>query len=121
MFRNVLVVARGAAADQPAIQRALLGATRGARLVILDLVHEPVLDGYLGNTVIYEPLRARVVAKRRSAVEALAAGIAKRGFEAVGQAKERCRRTRNYLCRARRRKPTIAVDKATGERRWLIA
>ena len=86
MFRNILVVARGADPDQPAIQRALLCASPGARLVILDLVHEPVLDGYLGNTVIYEPLRARVVAERRAAVEALATGITRRGFEAVGQA-----------------------------------
>ena len=86
MFKNILVVARGAHPDQPAIQRALLCASPGARVVILDLVHEPVLDGYLGNTVIYEPLRARVVAERRDAVEALASGITKRGFEAFGQA-----------------------------------
>jgi universal stress protein E len=86
MFRNILVLARGVNPDQPAIQRALLCANPKARLVILDLVHEPVLDGYLGNTVIYEPLRARVVAERRDAVEALASGITKRGFEAIGQA-----------------------------------
>jgi len=86
MFRNILVVARGAHPDQPAIQRALLCASPGARLVILDLVHEPVLDGYLGNTVIYEPLRARVVAERQDAMEALASGITKGGFEAFGQA-----------------------------------
>jgi universal stress protein E len=86
MFKNILVVARGADPEQPAIQRALLCASAGARIVILDLVHEPVLDGYLGNTVIYEPLRARVVAERRGAVEALASGIMRRGFEAFGQA-----------------------------------
>jgi len=86
VFKNILVVARGADPDQPAIQRALLCASRGARLVVLDLVHEPVLDGYLGNTVIYEPLRARVVAERHDAVAVLASGIARRGFEAVGQA-----------------------------------
>jgi universal stress protein E len=86
MFQNILVVARGANADQPAIQRALLCASPGARLAILDLVHEPVLDGYLGNTVIYEPLRARVVAERRGAVEALASGVKRRGFDAFGQA-----------------------------------
>jgi universal stress protein E len=86
MFRNILVVARGASPDQPALQRALLCTAPGARLVLLDVVHEPLLDGYLGNTVIYEPLRARVVAERRAAIEALAASVTARGFEAVGQA-----------------------------------
>lgn len=86
MFENILVVARGADPNQPAVQRALRCASAGARLVILDLVHEPVLDGYLGNTVIYEPLRARVVSERRAAVEALAASVARRGFDAIGQA-----------------------------------
>jgi universal stress protein E len=86
MFGNILVVARGADAAQPAVQRAVLCARPGARLVVLDLVHEPVLDGYLGNTVIYEPLRARVVAERRDAVEALAKTISARGFDASGEA-----------------------------------
>jgi universal stress protein E len=86
MFENVLVVAHGANPDQPGIQRALLCAKPGARVVILDLVHEPMLDGYLGNTVIYEPLRARVVAERLAAVEELAAKIATSGFETVGRA-----------------------------------
>jgi universal stress protein E len=86
MFKNILVVPRGVDPNQSAIQRALQCASPKARLVLLDLVHEPVLDGYLGNTVIYEPLRARVVAERRDAVEALASDITKRGFEAIGQA-----------------------------------
>jgi nucleotide-binding universal stress UspA family protein len=86
MFKNILVVARGSEVNQPAIQRVLLCASPGARLVILDLVHEPVLDGYLGNTVIHEPLRARVVAERRAAVEELASTLTRRGFQAFGQA-----------------------------------
>ena len=86
MFQNILVVARGGDPDQPAIHRASLCANPGARLTILDLVHEPVLDGYLGNTVIYEPLRARVVAERRGVVEALASAVKRRGFDACGQA-----------------------------------
>jgi universal stress protein E len=86
MFGNILVVARGADAAQPAVQRAVLCARPGARLVVLDLVHEPMLDGYLGNTVIYEPLRARVVAERRAAVEALGRALSARGFDARGEA-----------------------------------
>jgi len=86
MFGNILIVARGADAGQPAVQRAVLCARPGARLVVLDLVHEPMLDGYLGNTVIYEPLRARVVAERRAAVEALGRALSARGFDARGEA-----------------------------------
>jgi universal stress protein E len=86
MFKNILVVARGSDPDQAAIARALLCASPGGRITILDLVHEPVLDGYLGNTVIYEPLRARVVAERRDAVEGLASRVTERGFEAFGRA-----------------------------------
>ena len=86
MFGNILVVARGTNPDQPAVQRAVLCARPGGRLVVLDLVHEPILDGYLGNTVIYEPLRARVVAERRAAVEALGRALSARGFDARGEA-----------------------------------
>ena len=59
MFEKILVLARGAASDQPALQRALLCASPRTQLVILDVVHEPMLDGYLGNKALYEPLRAR--------------------------------------------------------------
>ena len=86
MFKKILVVVRGADPQQPAVRRAVLCAGRGTRLAVLDVVHEPMLDGYLGNTAIYEPLRARVVAERRAAVEALVAALVARGLEAVGQA-----------------------------------
>jgi universal stress protein E len=86
MLEKILVLARGAASNQPAVERALRCASPRTELVILDVVHEPMLDGYLGNTAIYEPLRARVVAERRAAIEALAADIAARGVKAVGKA-----------------------------------
>jgi universal stress protein E len=86
MFEKILVVARGAGADQPALRRALLCAGPRAELVILDVVHEPMLDSYLGNKVIYEPLRARAVAERRTAIEALAADISTPSVKVVGRA-----------------------------------
>ncbi len=88
MFGNILAVARGADPDQPAVQRAVLCARPGARLVILDLVHEPILDGYLGNAAIYEPLGELACRGRagREAVEALGRALAARGFEAAGEA-----------------------------------
>lgn len=76
MFQRILVVVRGMDARQPAVQRAVLCSDKSTRLALLDVVHEPMLDGYLGNTAIYEPLRTRVVKERRERVEALAKTLA---------------------------------------------
>jgi len=54
--------------------------------VLLDIVHEPMLDGYLGNTAIYEPLRARVVKERRESIEALAKKLAAAGRDVSAKA-----------------------------------
>jgi universal stress protein E len=80
MFDKILVVTCGADPEQVAVQRALLYAGPQTALTVLDVVHEPMLDGYAGNTAIYEPLRARVVAERRGRMEALAAVLNSRGF-----------------------------------------
>jgi universal stress protein E len=45
-----------------------------------------MLDGYLGNTAIYEPLRARVVNERREGVEALAKMLAAKARDVSGKA-----------------------------------
>ncbi len=86
MFRKILVLARGADLAQPAVQRAVLLAGRNTRLSLLDLVHEPMLDSYMGNSAIYEPLRARVVAERAEQVRQLVAALHGRGLEAEGKA-----------------------------------
>ncbi len=86
MFRKILVLARGADLVQPAVQRAVLLAGRNARLSLLDLVHEPMLDAYLGNSAIYEVLRKRVVAERAEDVQRLVATLHERGLEAEGKA-----------------------------------
>jgi universal stress protein E len=44
-----------------------------------------MLDGYAGNTAIYEPLRARVVDERRGRMEALAAALNARGFAVTAE------------------------------------
>lgn len=86
MFRKILVLARGADPAQPAVQRAVLLAGPKTRLSLLDLVHEPMLDSYMGNSAIYEPLRARVVAERAEQVRQLAAALHDHGIEAEGKA-----------------------------------
>jgi universal stress protein E len=86
MFKKILVVVRGADPAQPAVQRAALLAGRGTGLALLDLVHEPMLDSYMGNAVIYEPLRKRVVAERAEGVRQLVAALRERGLDADGKA-----------------------------------
>ncbi|RPI64447.1 MAG: hypothetical protein EHM50_00650 [Lysobacterales bacterium] len=86
MFRKILVLARGPDPAQPAVQRAMLLARRNTRLAVLDLVHEPMLDSYMGNSAIYEPLRARVVAERALQVKQLVAALHERGLDADGKA-----------------------------------
>jgi universal stress protein E len=53
---------------------------------LLDVVHEPMLDAYMGNTAIYEPLRARVVAERVERMKDLVAALRQRGLEVTGKA-----------------------------------
>ena len=86
MFKKILVLAEGADERQPALERAALCGARAADVVVLDVVHEPMLDGYLGNKAIYEPLRNRVLAERQERVAALAASLRKRGVAASGRA-----------------------------------
>jgi universal stress protein E len=83
---RILVVVRGSDPQQTAVQRAVLCAAKKTELVLLDVVHEPMLDGYLGNTAIYEPLRARLVAERRERVDALAKMLAVGGRDASAKA-----------------------------------
>jgi universal stress protein E len=86
MFKKIVVLLEGTDEAQPALGRAALCAGRGTEVVVLDIVHEPMLDGYLGNKAVYEPLRNRVLAERQERVAALAASLRKRGVEATGNA-----------------------------------
>jgi universal stress protein E len=86
MFRKIIVLVRGNDPEQRAIQRAALCTSRITEVVLLDVVHEPMLDGYMGNTVIYEPLRARVLAERTERVKGLIAALHGRGLDATGKA-----------------------------------
>ena len=86
MANKILVVVRGFGPLMAAVQRAALCAGKQTKLVLLDIAHEPALDGYLGDAAIYEPLRARVVAECRERVEALAKNLAERGLDVTAKA-----------------------------------
>ncbi len=86
MFYRILVLPQGGEPKQAAIERAALCASPSTEIVVTDVVYEPMLEGYLGNKAVYEPLRRRVLAERQERAAALAATLEARGFEAFGNA-----------------------------------
>jgi universal stress protein E len=82
MFNRIVVLPAGTSVTQPALQRAALCARPTTDVVVLEIAHEPMLDGYFGNKDVYEPLRRRVVAERRQCAAGLAAWLEQRGLEA---------------------------------------
>jgi universal stress protein E len=86
MFNKITVVANGSEADPPALQRALACVADGGEIELFDVSYEPALEGYLGNTQIYEPLRSRVVRERQQRAAALARSVEARGVRAEARA-----------------------------------
>jgi universal stress protein E len=86
MFRTVLVLADGDDPNQPALRRALLCVDDAGEIDVFTAVYEPMLEGYLGNKQIYEPLRSRVVRERRESVSTLARAAESWGVKASGNA-----------------------------------
>lgn len=86
MFNKVLVLADGDDPNQPALRRALQCVDDAGELDVFSAVYEPLLEGYLGNKQIYEPLRNRVVRERRERVAALARAAESWGVRASSNA-----------------------------------
>jgi universal stress protein E len=82
--------------------------------VVLDVVHEPLLDGYLGNAVVYEPLRQRALAERRGHADALAASLSRRGVQCVGKAVWAARREDALAEHARSERVDLVVTAPLG-------
>jgi universal stress protein E len=79
MANNILVLTSGRTGEPPVVKRALEVAAAGAELELFDVVYEPLLEGYMGNREIYEPLRRRVVAEREERAAELARSAAASG------------------------------------------
>jgi universal stress protein E len=60
-MKKFLLVLGRAAESEAAIARMISLADAGTVSELLTIVHEPSLDGYLGNTEIYAPLRQRLI------------------------------------------------------------
>lgn len=87
MYEKILIVVPpGAGTGGSAVARAVSIAARGnAELELLAVVHDPHLEGYLGRTEVYAPLRERLLAQRRSELEQLAAELEGRGLRCSAQ------------------------------------
>jgi universal stress protein E len=86
MFKKVLVLTDGEDPRQPALRRAIECVANGGEIEILAVVYEPMLEGYLGNKEIYEPLRRRVLDERRERAAALARAVESEGVRASSKA-----------------------------------
>jgi universal stress protein E len=80
MFKKVLVLTDGDDPRQPALRRAVECVAEGGEIEILAIVYEPMLEGYLGNKEIYEPLRRRVLDERRERAATLARAVESEGI-----------------------------------------
>jgi universal stress protein E len=86
MLKKLLVLADGDDPRQPALRRALECVAEGGEIEVFAIVYEPMLDGYLGNKEIYEPLRRRVLDERRQRAAALARAVESEGVRASSKA-----------------------------------
>lgn len=86
MFTKVLVLTDGDDPRQPALRRAIECVADGGEIEILAVVYEPMLEGYLGNKEIYEPLRRRVLDERRERATALARAVETEGLRSSAKA-----------------------------------
>jgi universal stress protein E len=86
MFKKVLVLTDGDDPRQPALRRAVECTADGGEIEIFAIVYEPMLEGYLGNREIYEPLRRRVLDERRERAAALARAVESEGVRGTSKA-----------------------------------
>ena len=86
MLKKILVLADGGDPSQPALGRALQCIDDSGEVEIFDAVYEPMLEGYMGNKEIYEPLRKRVLGERRERAEGLARTVESSGVRGTATA-----------------------------------
>lgn len=83
---RILVVLDTEASNEAMAARLIEIASSSTSAELLAVVHEPHLDGYLGNTDIYEPLRRRLVAEAAAHAEAMADKLARQGVKVSARA-----------------------------------
>ena len=86
MLNKLLVLADGTDPNQPALRRALSCVSDEGVIEVFSAAYEPLLEGYLGNKDIYEPLRRRVLQERQQRVDDLVRAVEGWGVKALGRA-----------------------------------
>jgi universal stress protein E len=88
MIENILLLLpTGRDFDAPSIRRASSIASQcHARTKLLSVVYEPLLEGYMGNTEIYAPLRRRLIEESREWIDSLAVRLRSEGLRCEGDA-----------------------------------
>lgn len=83
MFKKILVIPAGDSADQAAVKRMSQLVGRSTETELFEPVHEPHLDGYLGNTEIYAPLRRSLLEQETASLEELSKAVAAGGHRCL--------------------------------------
>lgn len=87
MFEKILLIPGPRGTDEPAFRRALsFAGSYTAQIEVFDPVYEPLLEGYFGDSEIYESLRGRLVAERRETAQQLADELETKGHETSADA-----------------------------------
>jgi len=80
MFKKILLIPTGNDPDQRGAQRAFeICRATGATLIIFETVYEPHLEGYLGDSELYEGLRQRIVNEHQDSLQQLADTLRSKG------------------------------------------
>lgn len=84
-MKKFLLVLDGAAENEAAIARMISLADAGTSAELLTIVHEPSLDGYLGNTEIYAPLRQRLIDEAAAKAVKFEQSVKSQGIEVTSK------------------------------------
>lgn len=82
MIERILAVLDSESANEAIVARLRELAGEATSVELLTIVHEPHLDGYLGNTEIYAPLRKRLVDEEAEKAGQLASKLSSLGVNA---------------------------------------
>jgi universal stress protein E len=85
-MKKILLVLNTPPDNDAAVARLLEIADRSTVVELLTIVHEPNLDGYLGNALIYEPLRQRLLDEEGQKAAPIAQTLRNRGIEVTSKA-----------------------------------
>jgi len=85
-MKKILAVLGTEAENEALVARLIDLADAGTSAELLSIVHEPHLDGYLGNTEIYAPLRKRLVDEAAAKLGEYSQRLAAKGIDVTTRA-----------------------------------